>query len=117
MYYNGRNLIIHPLPERFGQTFHVIYETKIDKEIIDEERLNNASSETESSNDSNIGRFRRYITPSSDQNIPHVLFIETAIFVDKDLFRHMAKNYPKNTEENLIRFVMAMINGVCDTKI
>lgn len=111
MYYNARNLIIHPLPERFGQHFHVIYETKFDKEILDKEQLNNASSETESS----IGRFRRYIKSNSVKDIPHVLYIETAIFVDKDLFRHMAKNYPKNTEENLIRFVMAMINGVCNT--
>lgn len=124
MYYNARSLIIHPLPERFGQSFHIIFETKIDKEILDEERLNNqsfiASNETESSIDSkkrgsNIGRHRRCITSNSDQNIPHVLYIETAIFVDKDLFRHMAKNFPKNTEENLIRFVMAMINCVCDT--
>lgn len=119
MYYNARNLIIHPLPERFGQNFHVIYETKIDKEILDEERLNISSIKTESSIDlkksgANTGRFRRYIPSSSNQNIPHILYIETAIFVDKDLFRHMAKNYPKNTEENLIRFVMAMINGVCN---
>lgn len=58
-------------------------------------------------------RSKRYIaTSASNRKVPHVLFIETAIFVDRDLYRHMAKNYPKNTEGNLIRFVMAMINGV-----
>lgn len=45
-------------------------------------------------------------------SIPDVLHVETAIFVDKDLFRHMAKNFPRNTESNLIRFILAMINGV-----
>lgn len=60
-----------------------------------------------------LERTKRYIATSvSNRKIPHVLFIETAIFVDRDLYRHMAKNYPKNTESNLIRFVMAMINGV-----
>lgn len=58
-------------------------------------------------------RSKRHLTTSgSNRKVPHVLFIETAIFVDRDLYRHMAKNYPKNTEGNLIRFVMAMINGV-----
>ncbi|XP_030381356.1 A disintegrin and metalloproteinase with thrombospondin motifs 16 [Scaptodrosophila lebanonensis] len=43
---------------------------------------------------------------------PHELHIETAIFVDSDLYRHMEKNFPKDTESQLIRFVLAMINGV-----
>lgn len=59
-----------------------------------------------------LKRTKRYIASGSNRKVPHILFIETAIFVDRDLFRHMAKNYPKNTEGNLIRFVMAMINGV-----
>lgn len=57
-------------------------------------------------------RKKRHIAANSIKKIPQILFIETAIFVDKDLFRHMAINYPKNTEGNLIRFVLAMINGV-----
>lgn len=62
---------------------------------------------------SHLQRTKRYIATSvSNRKIPHALFVETAIFVDRDLYRHMAKNYPKNTEANLIRFVMAMINGV-----
>lgn len=55
-------------------------------------------------------RLKRYI--SGTNKVPRVLHIETAIFVDKDLYRHMTKNYPKDTESKLIRFVLAMINGV-----
>lgn len=39
-------------------------------------------------------------------------FVETAVFVDKDLFDHMKTNYPVDTERELIRFVLAMINAV-----
>jgi Reprolysin (M12B) family zinc metalloprotease len=49
---------------------------------------------------------------SSSKYIPDVLHVETAIFVDKDLFRHMSKNFPKDTESQMIRFVLAMVNGV-----
>jgi len=49
---------------------------------------------------------------SSSKFIPDVLHVETAIFVDKDLFRHMSKNFPKDTESQMIRFVLAMVNGV-----
>lgn len=58
-------------------------------------------------------RNKRYIHSGSQYtNIPDVLYIETAIFVDIDLYKHMAKNFPKNTSSHLIRFVLAMINGV-----
>lgn len=40
------------------------------------------------------------------------IFVETAVFVDRDLYHHMAQNYPDNTERELIRFVLAMINAV-----
>lgn len=56
------------------------------------------------------GRTKRFI--SGTNKVPRVLHIETAIFVDKDLYRHMSKNYPKDTESRLMRFVLAMINGV-----
>lgn len=137
MYQNSRNFIIHPLPKRFGATAHILYETQLlsgvnvddDKSQVD--RLVNRSqtnqvaattttaTATEAHQEMHTHsqqrqRTKRYITTTSGSNrkVPHVLFIETAIFVDRDLYRHMAKNYPKNTEGNLIRFVMAMINGV-----
>ncbi|KAF5283864.1 hypothetical protein FQA39_LY04684 [Lamprigera yunnana] len=40
------------------------------------------------------------------------VFVETAVFVDPDLFDHMKSNYPIDTERELIRFVLAMINAV-----
>ncbi|XP_055379928.1 uncharacterized protein LOC129611040 [Condylostylus longicornis] len=52
------------------------------------------------------------INTGNSWKAPQVLHIETAIFVDRDLFKHMARNFPKNTESHLIRFVLAMINGV-----
>lgn len=42
------------------------------------------------------------------------MFVETAVFVDKDLFEHMKVNFPANAERELIRFVLAMINAVRD---
>lgn len=40
------------------------------------------------------------------------IFVETAVFVDRDLHKHMVVNYPKDTERELVRFVLAMINAV-----
>ncbi|XP_031616412.1 A disintegrin and metalloproteinase with thrombospondin motifs adt-1 isoform X2 [Contarinia nasturtii] len=117
LYQNSRNLIIHPLPTRFGSSSHILYETELAAGKFDEDRLQDdikskLSKQIESKDAMHLERRRRYITSGSNRKIPHVLFVETAIFVDRDLFRHMVKNYPKNTEGNLIRFVMAMINGV-----
>ena len=57
-------------------------------------------------------RPKRDTSNETVNKIPDILYVETAIFIDKDLFRHMAKNFPKATEGHLIRFVLAMINGV-----
>ncbi|KAH8401413.1 hypothetical protein KR009_005346 [Drosophila setifemur] len=60
-------------------------------------------------------RKRRFIgnPPRSRwSEIPEELFIETAIFVDSDLYAHMQRNFPTDTESKLMSFVMAMINGV-----
>ncbi|XP_050674591.1 A disintegrin and metalloproteinase with thrombospondin motifs 16-like [Leptidea sinapis] len=40
------------------------------------------------------------------------IFVETAVFVDRDLYKHMTINFPKDTESELVRFVLAMINAV-----
>ena len=40
------------------------------------------------------------------------LYIEIAVFVDKDLFNHMKTTFPENTEKELIRFVLALVNAV-----
>lgn len=43
---------------------------------------------------------------------PAVLNLEIAIFVDQDLYRLMAVNFESNTEKEIIRFVLAMVNAV-----
>lgn len=49
---------------------------------------------------------------SATEKIPQVLHIETAIFIDKDLYKHMAINFGNDTEQQLIRFILALVNGV-----
>lgn len=108
------------MPTRFGGASHILYESELPAGIFDDDRLQEDIKRRIQANEEDehkfqikhLNRTKRYITSGSNRKIPHVLFIETAIFVDRDLFRHMVKNYPKNTEGNLIRFVMAMINGV-----
>lgn len=108
------------MPSRFGDASHIFYETELSGGNFDDERFHNDDKQTfqpnknlkHQHNTKHLQRNKRYISTGSNRKIPHVLFVETAIFVDRDLFRHMVKNYPKNTEGNLIRFVMAMINGV-----
>jgi hypothetical protein len=38
--------------------------------------------------------------------------VETAVFIDKDLYQHMALTFPADTERELVRVVLAMINAV-----
>ena len=39
-------------------------------------------------------------------------YIELAIFVDRDLHRHMMENFPEDTEGHVVQVVLAMINAV-----
>lgn len=57
-------------------------------------------------------RSKRFVASGADSAIPPVLYVETAIFVDSDLFKHMSKNFPIHPDRQLIRFVLAMINAV-----
>ena len=40
------------------------------------------------------------------------LTIETAVFIDKDLYKHMESNFPDDTHGEVTRIVLAMINAV-----
>ncbi|CAH1640105.1 unnamed protein product [Spodoptera littoralis] len=51
-------------------------------------------------------------TPRQRRAILPAVFVETAVFVDRDLYKHMTINFPKDTERELVRFVLAMINAV-----
>lgn len=106
--YQNEDFLIFPLPDRFGKkNVHILTpSTKARYQLVHKhdyeelvDRKKRAIGEETSSN-------------STEKTKPKVLHIETAIFVDRDLYRHMAKNYPKNTETHLMRFVLAMINGV-----
>ncbi|XP_029735370.2 A disintegrin and metalloproteinase with thrombospondin motifs adt-1 [Aedes albopictus] len=116
---NQSDLILHPLPERFGSSNHV---------LINKNRTSNFTTAHVTQTDENVifepdmshyeptyfsmaskDRSKRHI---GNIKVPDTLHVETAIFIDKDLYRHMSKNFPKNTEAHLIRFVLAMVNGV-----
>ncbi|KAB7497763.1 A disintegrin and metalloproteinase with thrombospondin motifs 16 [Armadillidium nasatum] len=43
---------------------------------------------------------------------PETFYIETAVFVDRDLLRLMEINFPRDTEEQVIEVVLAMVNAV-----
>ncbi|XP_072942488.1 A disintegrin and metalloproteinase with thrombospondin motifs 16-like [Epargyreus clarus] len=57
---------------------------------------------------------KKLITKQTRQKraILPAIFVETAVFVDRDLYKHMTVNFPKDTERELVRFVLAMINAV-----
>ncbi|KAG6454328.1 A disintegrin and metalloproteinase with thrombospondin motifs adt-1 [Manduca sexta] len=66
-----------------------------------------------------IGAFVEKLTISSvtstvreKRAVLPAIFVETAVFVDRDLYKHMTVNFPKDTERELVRFVLAMINAV-----
>ncbi|VVC96184.1 unnamed protein product [Leptidea sinapis] len=62
-----------------------------------------------------IGAFIDKIKPDEVRRkraILPAIFVETAVFVDRDLYKHMTINFPKDTESELVRFVLAMINAV-----
>ncbi|RVE53006.1 hypothetical protein evm_002304 [Chilo suppressalis] len=62
-----------------------------------------------------IGAFlQKLVTDPKRQKraILPAIFVETAVFVDRDLYKHMTVNFPKDTERELVRFVLAMINAV-----
>ncbi|XP_055536789.1 A disintegrin and metalloproteinase with thrombospondin motifs adt-1 [Wyeomyia smithii] len=108
-------LIIHPLPKRFGSNKYVVI-----NKTPTYTRINQTDKSIKFEPDMSFyepqrlffDKFKRSKRQLNTAKIPNVLYIETAIFIDKDLYRHMFKNFPKNTEANLIRFVLAMINGV-----
>ncbi|XP_065207544.1 A disintegrin and metalloproteinase with thrombospondin motifs adt-1-like [Planococcus citri] len=66
--------------------------------------------------DSNLnGRIKRNASPTTTLPTPPLnteIFVETAVFVDKDLYAHMSSTFPQNTEKELIKFVLALINAV-----
>jgi Reprolysin (M12B) family zinc metalloprotease len=117
---NDTDVFIQPLPERFGTGSHILIEKNIDDSMF-EPRDNflspEAARELKKTREKRAAHLKfpssKYFQSSTSKlPNPQSLHIETAIFVDKDLYRHMMKNFPTNTEQHLIRFILAMINGV-----
>lgn len=38
--------------------------------------------------------------------------VETAVFIDRDLYTHMKTNFPTDTEKEVVKFVLTMVNAV-----
>ncbi|XP_037036544.1 A disintegrin and metalloproteinase with thrombospondin motifs adt-1 [Bradysia coprophila] len=112
---NQHFFIIHPLPERFGTQSHIVYEMRhplnVSHPPIIEFNQEPGNSSLSEPNVREVKRRMRRRT-SATEKIPHVLHIETAIFVDRDLYKHMAINFANDTESQIIRFVLALVNGV-----
>ncbi|XP_024935771.1 A disintegrin and metalloproteinase with thrombospondin motifs 16 isoform X2 [Cephus cinctus] len=79
-----------------------------DNNILDSGRAGFLEEE-KSKNEKSTKRRKRGFRDSTNSG---PIFVETAVFVDRDLYKHMSRNYPKDTERELIRFVLAMINAV-----
>ncbi|XP_049546517.1 A disintegrin and metalloproteinase with thrombospondin motifs adt-1-like isoform X2 [Anopheles darlingi] len=116
MHSTKSNIIIHPLPERFGTGAHIIVnrkhvQNKTHKSSVSSSRGSLLGlNEMEQIQRAAEHRSKRQLVNAP--KIPDDFHVEIAIFIDKDLYRHMMKNYPKNTEASLIRFILTMINGV-----
>lgn len=103
---NNEYFLIKPLPTRFWKSPynvipHLIIKKKLQNlQLFDVQQSNYANGIKYSS------RIKRSLPSSLEVRI------ETAVFVDHDLFRHMTSNFPINTERQLLRFVLAMVNAV-----
>lgn len=107
--------MINPLPKRFhNETFkpHLLVRKNHKKseqlQKCSHDMPRKRSLELESHSVIKYKRVKR----STINAVENPVFIETAVFVDKDLFDHMKSNFPADTERELIRFVLAMINAV-----
>nr|XP_022913950.1 A disintegrin and metalloproteinase with thrombospondin motifs adt-1-like isoform X2 [Onthophagus taurus] len=113
---NKDYFIIQPLPERFlkNRTIkpHIIIKKPIFNLNGDCSILNRNKTYGVINLDENLKSNTLKKRIKRDSYSPSPIFVETAVFVDKDLFEHMKTNYPVDTERDLIRFVLAMINAV-----
>ncbi|CAG9856832.1 unnamed protein product [Phyllotreta striolata] len=109
--------LIHPLPDRFhngtAKPHLLIKKAYKHPSGTKEEHCSHPTlNDTKETHYNNVTseRRRRKREVAFPEGAP--AFVETAVFVDKDLFEHMKSNFPYDTERELIRFVLAMINAV-----
>lgn len=117
MYFDNKSYyIIQPLPRRFHNNTihpHIVVHKHHTKACVHDQNTTLPKNDTpEATKDikakvKSLSRSKRDTVPLGTP-----VFVETAVFVDKDLFEHMKTNFPVETERELIRFVLAMINAV-----
>ncbi|KAJ8924447.1 hypothetical protein NQ315_007244 [Exocentrus adspersus] len=112
--------VIHPLPERFHnrtsnphlliRKSHTPASSSSCPHQSETKTKDTSKAETETDSGTASNALRRRKRETFPDGAP--AFVETAVFVDRDLFDHMKSNFPVDTERELIRFVLAMINAV-----
>ncbi|KAJ4448313.1 hypothetical protein ANN_10328 [Periplaneta americana] len=97
--------VINPLPRRFRRRSadvpHVLVRWTPPAQRLDQALRPRAAKNPAA---------RRRRSPALPPGAP--VHVETAVFIDEDLFQHMALNFPQDTERELVRVVLAMINAV-----
>ncbi|XP_023320697.1 A disintegrin and metalloproteinase with thrombospondin motifs 18 isoform X2 [Eurytemora carolleeae] len=58
------------------------------------------------------GAAKPELRPQDEFRSREKYFMELAVFIDRDLHRYMAENFPLNTDENIVQVVLAIINAV-----
>ncbi|CAG9762316.1 unnamed protein product [Ceutorhynchus assimilis] len=127
---NENYYLIKPLPKRFHNTTHMphllIRKSHKDSKYQDyyklRNKLNNFNKHSHIFRRKSNQKFKtkelfiqkKINSRTKRETFPTsaTVFVETAVFVDRDLFEHMKTNFPADTEREIIRFVLAMINAV-----
>ncbi|KAG8329990.1 metalloendopeptidase activity protein [Homalodisca vitripennis] len=105
--------VINPLPKRFSKRSsdppHIIV-----RKHLSHLHADNTSSTVD--NTSVCGVRAEADSPSSDtwrlrRSVGGPVHVETAVFVDSDMFHLMSNNFPVDTEREVVRFVLALVNA------
>ncbi|XP_066257104.1 A disintegrin and metalloproteinase with thrombospondin motifs adt-1-like [Euwallacea similis] len=109
MKYNWNNIY----SQQLNKDFHNLgRENKLTKDFINGNKTDTKETKVkvnfiEKRIKKSLKRSKREVFPAGA-----TVFVETAVFVDRDLFELMKSNFPVDTEREIIRFVLAMINAV-----
>lgn len=104
---------IRPLPTRFHDATSIPHVLSQKPHVVFKDaNVEGCQARTEETNSKSktpkkVTRSKREVFP-----VGSTVFVETAVFVDRDLFELMKANFPVDTEREIIRFVLAMINAV-----
>lgn len=105
--------VINPLPKRFNKR-----SSESPPHIIVRKHIDHLQSDLRESGTSSFCGVHTEATLHQKQwvrqrrSVRAPVHVETAVFVDNDMFRLMANNFPADTEREVVRFVLAMVNAV-----